>query len=226
MALKIRLMSFGKKEGTQISLRPIGEQRPKAVAAGGWKTHVLKVTVFPSKNTISWSGENKIYSDPKWCITPPPIDQQCTFYRKDAIYRCTQLPDCISVTCGDPAPFIADPKYMAAICHPRTSHTEDDKNAAVCIGNGERCQNIQLERMTVQEATAKMTMSRSSVVSLQLLDEVEDGDIVLDYTPGEEWFEGAMERAKDSEGWQHVKFRTPNDYVKIAGKEFMFLRHA
>jgi hypothetical protein len=186
----------------------------------------LKVTALPSKSSISWSGDSKIHSNPNWCITPPPFGKQCTLFKKDAIFACTQMPNCIAVTCPDPAPYLTNRKYKAAICQPRTSHVADEINHGMCLENGGRCENILLKRMTVQEATAKMTMSRPRPpVLLQMLSEVQDGDIVLDYKPGEAWFEGAMKRAELGDGWQLVKFHTPFDHVKIAGQQFIFLRH-
>jgi hypothetical protein len=226
-ALRIRLSNFGEKEGAQTMLSPISELKPpgpKRVAAGGWRTEVVKVTALPSRNAISWTGENKIYSNPKWCITPPPFGEQCTLFKKDAIFACTQMENCNALACADPTPYLADPKYKEAVCQPRTTSVEDLTDHAGCIGSGGKCENIKIEKMSVQAACAHQTLGRGAVVELQMLSEVEDGDIVLDYKPGEGWYEGALERALLADGWHHVKFRTPNDQVRIAGQEFMFLR--
>ena len=186
---------------------------------------VYKATATSSKNAISWSGADKIlYTEHKLCIRPPPFAQQCTLFKRDAIFACAETPKCKAVTCADPAPYLRNAKYQAAICQLRTSQVEDEMNHGMCVENGNMCENIKLERMTVQEACARATLGRSSVVHLQMLDEIEEDDIVLDYRPNQDWFMGAMNRAKGHLGWHHVKFRTPFDHVKIAGNEFYFLR--
>jgi hypothetical protein len=260
-ALRIRLSNFGQKEGTQRlisqgSISPLGStassgnggygrgllsesKQKKKEGEGGWMTHVVKATAVPS----TWSGPNKIHSDPKWCITPPPFGEQRTLYKKDAVFACSQMQGCNALTCADPAPECrADEEEEGAsaapetttyykmdpICQPRTTSIEDENDRGLCIQNGGTCEAIKLENVSMQEATARHTLYLDPKVipTLQVLEELEEGDIVLDYKPGEVWYEGAMSRAQEQGGWQHVKFRTPNDQVKISGKEFVVLRLA
>jgi hypothetical protein len=78
--------------------------------------------------------------------------------------------------------------------------------------------------MTVQEATATATIGKGARIQLPLLNWVQDGDMVLDFKPGQPWFDGAMERAKLADGWRVVNFNTRFNHIKISGRDYIFLR--
>ena len=93
----------------------------------GWTTKVKLVSAGPSSDAIGWQGTAKdIMTDPKYCITPAPFGQQCTAFKKDAIYACLSIPKCTALTCPDDPTYVKNPKFGAGLCQPRISQKPNE----------------------------------------------------------------------------------------------------
>jgi hypothetical protein len=182
-----------------------------AVGAGkvlrGWDTPVVKVTASagwldtPSGNTISGSGE--------YCLNPAPIPNECTVLKANAVSACVHLEGCVAMSCAKDA-------TGQDICHPRDSTA----TTGTCAESS--CEVLTFKTLNVQKAVAPEIGHRIGI-HLQLLEDIQEGDIALDYKPGVDWFDGALS-SFGTEGLDAVQFQSDFDHVKIAGHEVVFMR--
>jgi hypothetical protein len=175
------------------------------VVGGGWDTLVTKVEALDG----SMDGGNKLSSinADLFCLNPPPLAGECSVLKKNAVYACTHLEGCVTMSC-------AKDTAGRDVCHPRDSSATKRENNA-CAD----CQILTFKQVTVQKA-AVPEMERRIGIHLQLLDDIKVGDYALNYEPGKAWFDGALEAPK----FEAVQFQSDFDHVKIAGHNMIFLR--
>lgn len=100
-------------------------------------------------DSIGWAG---LPHDPKWCISPPPFGKQCTLLRTVAMLACLRMPECVALTCPDPAESHIDrkPGITGPICQARRVRAANEKRHGMCRPGG--CLNVLFRRNSMGEA--------------------------------------------------------------------------